>query len=72
VNKDSFNQLLAAMIGDGAGVSDLLFLPGRPAQLDHSGRLRPYAGDLIESLVTPELTRQLADILMEGNQLAGG
>ncbi len=69
MNKDRFNQLLAAMIGDGAGVSDLLFLPGRPAQLDHSGRLRPYAGDLIESLVTPELTRQLADILMEGNQL---
>jgi twitching motility protein PilT len=69
VNKERFNQLLAAMIGDGAGVSDLLFLPGRPAQLDHSGRLRPYVGDLIQPLVTPELTRQLADILIEGNQL---
>lgn len=57
------------MIGDGVGVSDLLFLPGRPAQMDFSGRLRPYAGDLISSPLTAELTRQLADILIDGNQL---
>jgi twitching motility protein PilT len=69
VNKDRFNELLAAMIGDGAGVSDLLFLPGRPAQMDRSGRLCPYVGELIGPTVTPELTRQLSALLIEGSEL---
>lgn len=57
------------MIGDGTGVSDLLFLPGRPAQMERSGRLCPYAGDLIGPTVTPELTRQLAALLIEGSEV---
>lgn len=69
MNRDRFNELLAAMIGDGTGVSDLLFLPGRPAQMERSGRLCPYAGDLIGPTVTPELTRQLAALLIEGSEV---
>lgn len=69
MNKDRFNQLLAAMIGDGTGVSDLLFLPGRPAQMDRAGRLCPYVGELIGPTVTPELTRQLSALIIEGSEL---
>ncbi len=51
------------------GLSDLLFIPGRPPQMDFYGRLRPYQGELCESMVRPQLTADLAAILMEGNEL---
>ena len=69
MNKDLLNKLLAAMLEGGAGLSDLLFIPGRPPQMDCYGRLHAYAGTLIEPMVTPQLTEQLATILMAGNAL---
>ena len=67
-----FNELLVAMLEGGDGLSDLLFIPGRPPQMDYYGRLRPYEGNLTEPLVSPKLTAALAAILMDGNDVLAG
>jgi len=69
MNQDIFNQLLAAMLQGEAGLSDLLFIPGRPPQMDCYSRLKPYAGNLIGPMVGPELTAQIAKIIIAGNPI---
>lgn len=69
MNKDQFNKLLAAMLDGGTGLSDLLFIPGRPPQTTSYGRLQPYSGDLAEPLISSQFTEQLAAVLIDGNAL---
>ena len=69
MNKDKFNQLLVAMLEGRPGLSDLLFIPGRPPQMDCYGKLRAYSGPLTEPVVTPQFAEQLAAILIDGNTL---
>ena len=69
MNKDKFNQLLVAMLEGRPGLSDLLFIPGRPPQMDCYGKLHAYAGPLTEPVVTPQFAEQLAAILIDGNTL---
>ena len=69
MNKDLLNKLLAAMLEGGAGLSDLLFIPGRPPQMDCFGKLQAYVGPLTEPVVSPQFTEQLATIVMDGNAL---
>jgi len=69
MNKERFNDLLIAMVLCESGISDLLFIPGRVPQMSCYGRLRSYTSDLITEPVTPEMTGQLAEILMDGNAL---
>jgi twitching motility protein PilT len=68
MSQAQFDQLLAAMIEGGTGISDLLFIPGRPPQMESYGHLRPYEGGLTEPVITPQFTEQLAAILMDGNE----
>jgi twitching motility protein PilT len=69
MNKETFDQLLAAMVSTGSGVSDLLFIPGRPPQMDCFSKLQPFTGTPAVPLVTPQFTEQLAGILLDGNAL---
>lgn len=69
MNKDHLNKLLAAMLEGGAGLSDLLFIPGRPPQTTRYGRLHAYTGDLAEAVVSVQFTEQLAALLIDGNAL---
>lgn len=69
MTKDSFDKLLAAMLASETGISDLLFIPGRAPQIACYGRLRSYAGELPEAVVSPRLADQLADILTDGHEL---
>jgi len=69
MNKERFNELLIAMILCENGISDFLFIPGRVPQMSCYGRLRSYTSDLITEPVSPEMTAQLAEILMDGNAL---
>src|ERR1043165_4194387 len=69
MNKDQVNKLLAAMLDGANGLSDLLFIPGRPAQTTSYGRLHPYTGDLTEPILTPQFAEQLAALVIDGNAL---
>ena len=68
MNKDTLNQLLTAMLGTLPGISDLLFVPGRPPQMDSYGKLNAYQGALSEALVTAEVAAQIAEIILDGNE----
>ena len=69
MNKDQFDQLLVAMLKCEAGISDLLFIPGRPPQMDCYRSLRPFTGAPSELMVSPQMAEDLAGILMAGSEL---
>ena len=69
MNKDHLNKLLAAMLEGQPALSDLLFIPGRPPQMDCYGKLHSYTGNLTEPVVSPHFVEQLATLLMDGNAL---
>jgi twitching motility protein PilT len=69
MTKELFDRLLAGMLtAGGPGLSDVLFVAGKPPQMDCFRTLRSYEGVLESPMVTPEMTDQIAAILMEDSQ----
>jgi twitching motility protein PilT len=63
------NVILASMLQVSPNVSDLVFSPGKPAQVELSGKLSGVKiGDL--AVLTADDTRRIANDLMAGNQKA--
>ena len=61
--------LIAAMLDSGIGISDLIFSPGRPPQVEKQGELTPVAiPDL--PVLRPEDTARVAGDLIGGNTQA--
>ena len=61
--------IILAMIGSGKGISDLIFSPGRPPQVERHGSLTPVAIPGLSTLL-PEHTARIATDLMAGNEKA--
>jgi twitching motility protein PilT len=61
--------LIAAMLDSGKGISDLIFSPGRPPQVERSGHLVPVPFGSLQVL-RPEDTARIASDLVEGNTQA--
>src|SRR4051795_13045429 len=61
--------VIAAMLDQGKGVSDLVFSPGRPPQVEQSGNLVGVAVAGLPTL-TPDDTARIANDLIGGNQIA--
>src|SRR5579883_575414 len=68
-DKATFDQIVTAMTQAFEGVSDLLFIPGRPPQMDCLGQLRPFENKLAEPVVSSKFTAAFAAVLMDGNPL---
>ena len=51
------------------GISDLLFIPGQPPQMDCLGQLRAYEGGLAEPVVSPQFTAELAATLIDSSEM---
>lgn len=65
----STNTILVSMLQVSPNVSDLMFSPGKPAQVELSGKLSGVKiGDL--TVLTAEDTRRIATDLMAGNRKA--
>src|SRR5262249_16135886 len=65
----STSALIGAMLDSGKGISDLIFSPGRPPQVERSGNLVAVAvPDL--PMLKPEDTARIASDLVEGNPQA--
>jgi twitching motility protein PilT len=60
--------MILAMLDVGDGVSDLIFSPGRPPQVEQHGELTPVALPALPVL-KPEHTAQIARELIGGNEL---
>jgi twitching motility protein PilT len=65
----SVPALITAMLNAGHGVSDLLFSPGRPPQVEQNGRLVPVSHPGAEMLL-PDDTMKVAGELLRGNKHA--
>lgn len=66
-NIQSFHSVLTRMLGAGANVSDLIFSPGRPPQVELTGDLQgvPIAG--LERLTAPNI-KAMVDLMLLGNE----
>ncbi len=58
-------SLISVLLDSGKGISDLIFSPGRPPQVERHGELMPVAVPGID-LLTPEMTARIARDLMGG------
>lgn len=67
MDRKTADALLAAMVQQEEGVSDLLFMEGKPPLVDVHGRLRPFPIDTAQSLTTPELINDLTNCIVDGN-----
>jgi len=65
--KDEMDRLLTAMIQSAEGVSDLVFVAGKPPQVEVHGSLEPLAFNGCEPVLTGEQIQSLADAIINGN-----
>ncbi len=65
---EQLDQLLAAMVQSAEGVSDLLFVTGKPPQVEIHGKLKPYELDPPESVLTSKRIEALAGTIISGNE----
>ena len=62
-------RLILAMLDSGKGISDLIFSPGRPPQVEKHGRLEAVVVPGL-TMLEPEHTARIASDLIAGNETA--
>ena len=67
MNKEELDKLLEAMIQFADGISDLLFVTGRPMQVETQGELRPFVHELSVSELTSERIERMAGVIIDNN-----
>lgn len=68
MDRETVDALLRGMLESNEGVSDLLFIAGKPPLIETHGRLREFPIDTAESVLTPALVEQLAGTIMNGSE----
>ncbi|MGO8764233.1 MAG: type IV pilus twitching motility protein PilT [Limisphaerales bacterium] len=68
MNKDELDSLLETMVGFTDGISDLVFIAGRPMQIESQGELIPFVRGPSEPLLTSEQIEALANVILGNNQ----
>ena len=68
MDRQTVNALLTGMLESADGVSDLLFISGKPPLVEVHGRLSDFPIDTPESVLTPALIEQLAGQIMNGSE----
>ena len=64
---EELDRLLAAMVQSAEGISDLLFVAGKPPQVEVHGRLKPFALEPPESVLTSARVEGLAGAIINKN-----
>jgi twitching motility protein PilT len=67
-NREVLDRLLDAMIQQAEGVSDLLFVAGRPLQVEIQGELKPFVSEPPQPMLTSERIEGLAGAIINNNQ----
>ena len=62
------DSLLTGMLQSGEGISDLLFISGKPPLVESDGRLNGFSIDGPGSVLTPLFIEQLAGHIMNGSE----
>ena len=68
MDRETVDALLTGMLESADGVSDLLFISGKPPLIEVHGRLHEFPIDTPESVLTPPLIEQLAGQIINGNE----
>ena len=67
ISTEELDRLLAALIQSADGISDLLFVAGKPPQVEVHGRLKPFALEPPESIFTSARIEGLARAIINNN-----
>ena len=67
ISTEELDRLLAALIQSADGISDLLFVAGKPPQVEVHGRLKPFALEPPESVFTSARIEGLAGAIINKN-----
>ena len=59
ISTEELDRLLAAMIKSAEGISDLLFVVGKPPQVEVHGRLKPFVLEPPQPILTRERVQEL-------------
>ena len=68
MDRQTVDALLTGMLESADGVSDLLFISGKPPLVEVHGRLSDFPIDTPESALTPALIEQIAAHIMNGSE----
>jgi len=68
MNREIIDSLLTGMLESGEGVSDLLFVAGKPPLVEYHGKLQDFPIDTPEGVMNSELIEQVATIVIDGNE----
>lgn len=66
--RQQLDALISTMIQTAEGISDLLFVVGRPPQVEIYGKLKAVEVDPLNPILTPEQTEQIAVTLLAGSE----
>jgi twitching motility protein PilT len=68
MDRESVDLLLTGMLRSADGISDLLFISGKPPLVEAHGRLNPFSPGATGSVLTPPFLEQLAGHIMNGSE----
>src|SRR3954469_25366220 len=68
MDRQTVDSLLTGMLESAEGVSDLLFISGKPPLVEVHGRLSDFPIDTPETVLTPALIEQIAGLIMNGSE----
>ncbi|MEY2504734.1 MAG: twitching motility protein PilT, partial [Verrucomicrobiota bacterium] len=68
MDRQTVDALLTGMLDSADGVSDLLFISGKPPLVEVHGRLSDFPIDTPESVLTPALIEEIAALIMNGSE----
>jgi len=68
MNKEDVDRLLDAMVQFADGISDLLFVAGRPIQVESHGELKPFIYEQTEPILTSARIEEIAAPIINNNQ----
>lgn len=68
MDRQTIDALLTGMLESADGVSDLLFIAGKPPLVEVHGRLSDFPIDTPETVLTPVLIEEIAGQIMNGSE----
>src|SRR5215212_1419420 len=68
MDRQTVDSLLTGMLESAEGVSDLLFISGKPPLVEVHGRLSDFPIDTPEAVLTPALIEEIAGLIMNGSE----
>jgi twitching motility protein PilT len=67
MNKDELDSLLETMVAAADGISDLIFVAGRPMQIESQGVLIPFTHEKYPSQLNSDYIEILAKVILDNN-----